>query len=114
LPILFRCAIAAGTAAAVTITVDQKIRVVDFWAVHKGGAGQVSDTLTLSDGSNAISDDMDWSGADKAVVRAGTIDDAYADLDPGDTLVVTPVDFDTGGDVGAGEVYILATRIPAS
>jgi len=101
--------VAAGVAANVTLTSRFKARVFRVDAIHTGGAGEASDTLTLQNGdTNAITDDMDWSGADNVVVSAGTIDDAYADVDVGDVLTLVPVDFDTGSDLGAGRVYIYA------
>jgi len=109
LPLVFYMEVAAGVAANVTLTSRFKARVFRVDAIHTGGAGEASDTLTLQNGdTNAITDDMDWSGADNVVVSAGTIDDAYADVDVGDVLTLVPVDFDTGSDLGAGRVYIYA------
>lgn len=110
-PILLRANIAAGAAANVDITVEHKMRVIDFWAVHTGGAGEVTDTLTLQNGSNAISNALDWSGADKALVRAAELDDAQWELDPGDTLRFAPSDADAGDDLGAGVAFVLAIRV---
>ena len=110
LPIIFRIPVAAGAAANVDVTAKFKFTVIDAWAQHLGGAGEASDTLTIQNSTNAITDALDWSGADKAVVRAGTIDDAYATLDEGDTLRVAPSDSDAGDDLGAGMVFVLAVR----
>ena len=104
-------AVAGGAAANEDITVNDKVRVLDAWAVHTGGAGEASDTIQLFNGANAISDAMDWSGADKVVVRAGTIDDAYHEVAAAGTLRATTVDDDTGGDVGAGKVYVLCMKV---
>ena len=54
-----RVPVAAGTAAAVNVTMPYKSRVLDVWAVHTGGAGQLSDTLTVQNGANAITDAME-------------------------------------------------------
>jgi hypothetical protein len=110
IPILFAIPIAGGAAGNTDLQVKEKVRVIDAWAVHTGGAGEASDTLQVFNGSNAITDAMDWSGADKAVVRAGEIDDAYHTIAEGGTLRVTTTDFDVGGDVGAGVVYVLGVR----
>ena len=111
IPFVITIPIAGGAAAAVNFTVPEKIRVLDAWAVHTGGTGEATDTLTVGNAANAITDALDWSGADKAVVRAGTIDDAYHEIARGGTLRVTTVDSDSGADVGAGIVYVLAVKV---
>jgi len=112
LPVILRIPIVGGAAATVGgITMKMKLRVVDVWAKHNGGAGETSDTIQVKNGTNAITDAMSWAGADNTVVRAATIDDAQADLDPGDVLNVTTVDSDAGDDVGAGEVYVMCLRV---
>ncbi len=106
---VFRLAIDGGAAADDDWVARVPLTVIDVIAQHTGGAGEASDTLQLKDGDdNAISDALDWSGADNAIVRAGTINDAYATLAVGDTLRVTTVDDDTGSDVGAGVVTVIA------
>lgn len=111
LPILFTVAVAGGAAANEDITVAQKLRVIDAWAQHTGGAGEASDTIQVFNGANAISDAMDWSGVDNAVVRAASLDDAYTAIAKGGTLRVTTTDNDAGDDVGAGLVYVLAIPV---
>jgi len=111
IPVLFRIDIAGGAAGDTDVTVDNKIRVIDVWAVHTGGAGETSDTIQIKNGTNAITDAMDWSGADKAVVRAGEIDDAQHEIASGGILRVTTVDDDAQDDVGAGTVYVLAVKV---
>ena len=76
-----------------------------------GGAGEASDTLTLKNGSTAITDAMDWSGADTVVVRAGQIDDAADELAIDDVLTAVPSDDDSGDDLGAGILYVLCEPI---
>jgi len=83
------------------------VRVIDVWAVHTGGAGEASDTIQVLNGTNAITDAMDWSGADNAIVRAGEINDANHEIAAAGTLRVTTTDDDAGDDVGAGKVYVL-------
>lgn len=111
LPVLYEVAVAGGAAADEDITVDHKVKVVDAWAQHTGGAGEVSDTIQVKNGANAITDAMDWSGADNVIVRAASIDDAQATIDAAGTLRVTTTDNDSGGDVGAGTVYVLCVRV---
>lgn len=108
-PVLFVIPIAGGVAAALNVTVREKTRIIDAWAVHTA-AGEASDTITVGNGANAITDAMSWAGADKVVVRAGQIDDAYHAIAAGGSLRVTTVDADAGSDVGAGIVYVLGVR----
>jgi len=109
-PVLFVIPVAAGEAAGVDLTVAHKTRIVDAWAVHTGGDGEASDTLTVQNGENAITDAMDWSGLDTAIVRAGEINDAYHEIAAGGTLCVSPADADEQDDLGAGIVYVLGVR----
>jgi hypothetical protein len=111
LPIIFSIAIAGGEADDKDITIAQKVRVIDVWCQHTGGAGEASDTIQVKNEADAITDAMDWSGADNVVVRAGEIDDAYATIDASGTLRVTTTDDDAGDDVGAGIVYVLCIPV---
>jgi len=111
IPTLFVIDVDGGAAGNDDLSISDKVRVIDVWCVHYGGAGEASDTIQLADGSgNAITDAMDWSGADKTIVRAGEIDDAQYVEDT--TLRVITTDDDGGTDVGAGKVFVLA--IPSS
>lgn len=111
LPVIIPIAVAGGAAGNEDVVLTQKVRVIDVWAQHTGGAGEASDTIRLYNGANAISDAMSWAGADAAIVRAASIDDAYADVAAAGTLRVTTTDNDAGSDVGAGIVYVLAIPI---
>jgi hypothetical protein len=111
IPFVIAIPIAGGAAANTDFTADKKIRVLDAWAVHTGGAGETSDTIQLFNGANAISDAMDWSGLDTVIVRAAQIDDAYHEVAKAGTLRVTTTDNDSGDDVGAGVVYVLAVPV---
>lgn len=110
IPVVHRIAIAGGAAGNTDVVLDHKTRVLDAWAVHTA-AGEVGDTIQVLNGAAAITDAMDWGGADKAIVRAGEIDDAAHEIAAGGTLRVTTTDSDAGGDVGAGEVYVLGIRV---
>ncbi len=112
IPILFRINVAGGAAGNTDVVMDHKIRVLDAWAVHTGGAGEAGDTIQLlSVAGGAITDAMSWSGADTEIVRAGSINDANHEVAAGDSLRVTTTDSDAGADVGAGIVYVLAIRV---
>lgn len=109
-PVVHIVGVAGGAAGNEDVTLTHKTRVIDVWAIHTAGAGEASDTIQVFNGANAITDAMAWSGADKALVRAASIDDAYHVIAAGGTLRVTTTDNDTGGDVGAGIVYVLGLR----
>jgi len=111
LPVVFPIAIAGGAAADTDITIDGKHRVIDAWAQHTGGAGEASDTIQVKNAGNAITDAMDWSGADNVIVRATEINDANSEIADSGTLRVTTTDDDAGDDVGAGIVYVLAIPV---
>jgi hypothetical protein len=111
LTVLHRINIAGGAAANTDVVLTHKTRIIDAWAVHTGGAGETSDTIQVKNGTSAITDAMSWAGADKALVRAAEIDDAAHEIAAGGTLRVTTTDNDTGGDVGAGVVYVLGIRV---
>ncbi len=112
LPVLHRINIAGGAAGNTDVVLTHKTRIIDVWAVHTGGAGEAGDTIqVLSVLGGAITDAMSWAGADAAIVRAASIDDANHEVAAGDTLRVTTTDSDAGGDVGAGVVYALGIRV---
>ncbi len=109
--VIFAITIGAGAAADHDVTIDNKIRVIDFWAQHLAGNGEASDTIQLKSTAAAITDAVDWSDVDTTVVRASTINDANATVVGGGILRVTTIDDDSGTDVGAGVAYVLAHRI---
>ena len=109
LVVLFVFAIATGAAAAVDITLDNKIQVIDAWAVHTA-AGEASDTLIVSSTASTIGT-IDWAGSDGDIDRLADIDNANSTIVAGGILRITSVDDDAGTDVGAGTAYVLAHRI---
>ncbi len=111
IPVVHRINIAGGAAGNTDVLLTHKTRVIDAWCVHTGGAGEAGDTIQVFNGAAAVSDAMDWSGADTLVVRAANIDDAAHEVAAGGTLRVTTTDSDAGGDVGAGIVYVLGLRV---
>lgn len=111
IPLLFQIPIVGGAAGNTDVLSTHKIRVVDAWAIHTGGAGEPNDTIQVFNGAGAITDAMAWIGADTALVRAAQIDDTNHEIAAGGTLRVTTTDDDGGDDVGAGIVYVLAERV---
>lgn len=108
MPMLYRIDMAGGATATSSITLAETMVVVDFWCVLKG-AGTTSDTVQLfadAVGLLAITDALDISGSDSAVVGVGTIDDDYMSTD-----YLTVKETDGGGsDSPACVCYILAYK----
>lgn len=75
----------------ITIEAPCALRIFDVQAIAlaNGGAG---DTVQIKNGSNAVTDALDLQGADKAIVRASTIDNDYCDFAEGDLITVDPTD----------------------
>lgn len=110
MPILFVADTAGGATATTTIEVSQKIAIVDAW-VTLNAAGTASDTVQIKNPSgDAITDAMDISGSDQAVVRASTIETPTSIIFPG--LDIEIVQTDGGGDDSpACRVCVLAYAI---
>lgn len=115
-PLLFPIAIPGGAAASKSLVLATKVRVIDAW-VQMNAAGEAGDTTTVewNDGVNPavpITDAMATGSAlDTAIVRAAKVDDAAAVIDAGESLQVTTTDADTGDDVPAMTVYVLAMPV---
>lgn len=107
LPVLHRIDITAGALGDTNVVLTHKTRVVDAWLVLRG-AGVATTTLQVKNGANAITDAMAASGADTAVVRVATIDDAQHEIAAGGTLRVTSA---TGASQPAATVYVLGVRV---
>ena len=109
-PVLHVFNMAAGATATRTIATTRKIKVIDAWAVLKG-AGTTSDTVQVKNAAGtAITDAMDCSGSDKAIVRAGEIDDANDEVAAAANLQCTITD-GGGSDVPAIDVFVLCNVI---
>ena len=94
---------ASESSKTIVASSEFKFRVVDAHIVnHTNGGG--SDTCTVRNGSDAITNAMDASGSAGALVRAATIDDDYATIDKGESLVVVTA---SGAPV---DVYIMCVR----
>ncbi len=77
------------------------LRVLNVWCIQRA-AGAASDTISVDDGTDDISDVMDVNKADKIITRAAEIDDAKGELAEGSTLAVT---WDVGNS--DSDVFIL-------
>lgn len=91
----------------IDVTLTHKTRVIDAWFVLEE-AGIMSGTLQVKNGATAITDAMDASGSDTAVVRAATINDAAQEIAASGTLRVTSAG---GASQGAATVYVLGVRV---
>lgn len=98
---------AAAALANNDITLTHKERVIDAWFVL-GGAGVGSTTITIKNNTSAITDAMDASGSDKAIVRATTIDEANHEIAAGGTLRTQT---ETGATQPKATAYILCVRV---
>lgn len=79
----------ADSAGDTDITMARKVRVIDVVAVKTANNGGSGDTLTVKNGSNAITGALDLNVSDAVVVRAGSIDDATHEISAGGTLRLT-------------------------
>ena len=112
IPLIYRFTLAAQAVTAdVTISVVDKIRVLDFWAINTAGAGVASDTIQLQSSGGNITSTISWSGADLLLSRAIDIDDAQHEIGAGLLLQVEMVNAATTDATGAGVAYVLATKI---
>ena len=93
-------AITADATGGLAFSVPFDCVVVD--AVVQCTAANASGTITVSDGTNDITDAM-ICAVDTTIVRAGTIDNAYSALSEGDSLTFTT---NGAGDRGVCEVIV--------
>jgi hypothetical protein len=82
------------------VVIDAKVRVLDVIVVNKA-AGGASDTITVKNGANAITNAIDTNKADATVTRAGTLDDARTRSRPGRCAYRRP----TARTIRSREVY---------
>jgi hypothetical protein len=106
LPVVHRIDIADG-AGDTDVTADHKIRVIDAWAVKTDANGGSGDTVTVKNGSSAITDALDLNVSDTAIARAGQIDDANHEIAADGTLKVTAANNTNNACV----VYVLGVRV---
>lgn len=110
IPVVFTGTTSGGTTEDIQITVDHKVRITGVEAIVRG-TGTASDTLTIKYGSNAITNAIDCNVADKTIVRATTIDDAYYEIPIGGVLVMAQVD-GGGADCPILDIMVSALRVP--
>jgi len=80
-----------------------KYRILDAWSVATSADGG---TWKLTDGTNDVTDAVTVTGTDKAIDRAGIIDDAYHEIAAGGSLSVV------GDGANADcEVHVLCMRV---
>ena len=101
-PVLIRVQVACSTGTIFNANCPRKLVIIDARVIAT--ATNVGGTVKATDGTNDITDAM-VCDTDKAVTRAGTIDDAYNTLAKGDTLKLVPA------ASAAGEVFVLALPI---
>lgn len=107
-PVLHRIDVADAATGDVDVTLTHKTRVTDVWVVKTGGAGGAANLVQVKNAATAITDDMDINVADKAVVRAATIDDASHEIAAAGTLRITRT---KAGGNAACIVYVLGIRV---
>lgn len=88
-PVVHNVAVPDGATGDVDVVITEKMRVTAVRLVKTGGAGGASDTITVKNGTTAITNAMDINVADQTVVRAGTINDASWEIAAAGTLRVT-------------------------
>ena len=107
IPVLHRIDLSAGALAETDVVLTHKTRIIDAWVVLTG-AGVATTTLKVQNGATTITNAMDVSGSDKAVVRCTTIDDAQHEIAAAGTLRIKT---ETGATQPACTVYVLGVRV---
>lgn len=98
------------SAAAASITIidadaPYAFKVVDM-VVQVLAGGNASGSVKLTDGTNDITDAVAMVGVDNVITRVGTIDDAYATIAAGGSLVAVK---NAAGDLGQITVTLVRT-----
>lgn len=88
----------AGAIGNTDIVLPRKTRIVNVQTILQG-AGVLNCTLQIKNGTDAITEAIDISGADKSKNWAYLIDDAYWDIAAGGTLRITTATGATQPDV---------------
>jgi len=109
IPDVYKFTLSSGADGSATQTLVVGAEVYDAVVILKGAGTAGSDVQVQHGASTAISDLIDVSaGADKALFRASTIDDAEQSQAAGTVLRVAYSS--TGGDFPGAEVYVYALR----
>jgi hypothetical protein len=103
IPLIYRIT-ATTLTGDVDVTVAEKIRVIDVWAVATA-AGGASDTIIVKNATTAISSTLDLNVSDKVIARTTTLDDAAWEIDAAGTLRVS------GASAVNAEVFVSAIRV---
>lgn len=82
-------AVPDGTTGDVDVVLTYKTEVTRIEVIKTAGDGGASDTITVKNSTNAITNAMDINVVDKTVVRPTTIDDARTVIAAAGTLRVT-------------------------
>ena len=103
-PIVLGAEIVSGSTVQVyNSNAPYKLRVIDAWSIAASADGG---TWKLTNGASDITDTVTVTGTDKAIDRAGAIDDDYSEIAAGGSLSVV------GDGVNADcDVYIQAIRV---
>lgn len=103
IPVVHRI-LASALTGDVDVTLTHKTRIIDVVciATAAGGAG---DTITVKNGSTAITNAIDLNVSDQVVVRAGTIDDAAHEIAAAGTLRIS------GASGVNAQVYVYGIRV---
>ena len=88
IPVLHRIDIADVTGDT-DLVLTNKTRVLDIWAVKTATNGGASDTVTVKNGTNAISSAIDLNINDTLLARTTSIDAAQHEIAAAGTLKIT-------------------------
>ena len=102
-PVVVKVVIDADYTGEKSVTIPYDMEVIDVVVQCTGANG--NGTLTLKNGSNAISDAI-ICAVDTTITRAGTINDAYSTL-----YTTTKVTVDANGADDRGIMWIIGYRI---
>jgi len=105
-PVVHRIDIADG-AGDTDVTLTHKTRVIRVDVVKTAANGGAGDTVTIKNGSNAITDAIDLQINDKEFTGAGEIDDAQHEIAASGTLKVTAANATNN----ACTVYVYGLRV---
>ncbi|KKL16339.1 hypothetical protein LCGC14_2496590 [marine sediment metagenome] len=109
LMVVHRVLLPSGADANVDVALTEKTRILDVVVILKG-AGTTGSDVQVQNVTTAITDLMDVAaGADKAVFRPGTIDDAQQEVAAAANLRVAYTS--TSGDFPGAEVYVTGMKV---
>ena len=109
--IVYRIKTAAGAAATINVTVTDKSRVIDAWAIPAGAAGGAGDGITVGNAANLITTTaIDGNVADTVPTRATILANAFWEIAAGGTLRIITID-GGGANLPAYDVYVLACKV---